>query len=163
MAMLPSTQGQLTEETNYLVGTFDDCQKTTTITLSTADKYLNKDISITANVQEGHLTVTEEAPTMKTMTLTMSNITMTPQKRVGALVTMPSVTCTVPGVMYQIDKAGWLDATSLTTAGATTQSTATITYGVTAVSLINGDTIQLKDSNGTWIWRADANGNTYIY
>lgn len=163
MATLPSTQGQLTEETNYLVGTFDDCYKTTTITLSTADKYLDKDISITANVKEGHLTVTEDAPTMKVSALTMSNISMTPQKRTGALVTMPSVTCTVPGVNYQIDTAGWLDATSLTTAGATTIVSNALTYGVVSVTLINGDNIQLQDSNGTWTWRADADGNTYIY
>lgn len=159
----PSIRGQLTEENNYLVGTFNDCYKTTTITLSTADKYLDKDISITANVKEGHLAVTEQAFTVKQGTPTVCNIVLSSTQKKGTYITMPKVTYTVPGFKYQVDTSGWMDETELKSVGGANGMINGDSFSVISMTLANDDSIELTDSNGTWTWKADADGNTYIY
>lgn len=160
---IKTPSAKLTSGTTAFTTTTTLNSQTSTISLYTADKYLDKDITITMSVKQGYLTIDPQTPTLKqTTAFSVSNIVLAPGKRTGAVITTPIYTCNIPGVNYQVDE-GWLDYTEAMTTGTATLTAGGIPLGVQQVTLVNNDTIRLVDGNGTWTWKADSNGNTYIY
>lgn len=142
--------------------------QTSTISLYTADKYLDKDITITVSAKSGTITASAVSTTMtysRSADYTFVNATVTTSAKSGVKITAPRYTITHNGVKYTTTE-GWVGNTSDTVGSATITSPLYSMYlkSVTLSTPSSGtQSLTLTDSNGTWTWETDANGNTYIY
>ena len=93
------------------------------------------------------------------------NATISSTNKSGISITSPNVTITHNGVKYTTTE-GWIGNLTDTVGSATLTSPRYDTYlnSVTLSAPTSGThSLTLIDSNGTWTWETDANGNTYIY
>lgn len=142
--------------------------KTSTISLYTANKYIDKDITITVSAKSGSISANSVSTTMtysKVNDYSLVNATISSTNKSGISITSPNVTITHNGVKYTTTE-GWIGNTTNTVGSATLTSPRYNTYlnSVTLSAPTSGThSLTLIDSNGTWTWETDANGNTYIY
>ena len=142
--------------------------QTSTISLYTANKYIDKDITITVSAKSGSISANSVSTTMtysKVNDYSLVNATISSTNKSGISITSPNVTITHNGVKY-ITTEGWIGNTTNTVGSATLTSPRYNTYvnSVTLSEPTSGTrSLTLIDSNGTWTWETDANGNTYIY
>lgn len=142
--------------------------QTSTISLYTANKYIDKDITITVSAKSGSISANSVSTTMtysKVNDYSLANATISSTNKSGISITSPNVTITHNGVKYTTTE-GWIGNTTNTVGSATLTSPRYNTYlnSVTLSKPTNGTrSLTLIDSNGTWTWETDANGNTYIY
>lgn len=142
--------------------------QTSTISLYTANKYIDKDITITVSAKSGSISANSVSTTMtysKVNDYSLVNATISSTNKSGISITSPNVTITHNGVKYTTTE-GWIGNTTNTVGSATLTSPRYNTYlnSVTLSAPTSGmRSLTLIDSNGTWTWETDANGNTYIY
>ena len=142
--------------------------QTSTISLYTANKYIDKDITITVSAKSGSISANSVSTTMtysKVNDYSLVNATISSTNKSGISITSPNVTITHNGVKYTTTD-GWIGNTTNTVGSATLTSPRYNTYlnSVTLSAPTSGThSLTLIDSNGTWTWETDANGNTYIY
>ena len=142
--------------------------QTSTISLYTANKYIDKDITITVSAKSGSISANSVSTTMtysKVNDYSLVNATISSTNKSGISITSPNVTITHNGVKYTTTE-GWIGNTTNTVGSATLTSPRYNTYlnSVTLSAPTSGThSLTLIDSNGTWTWETDANGNTYIY
>lgn len=142
--------------------------QTSTISLYTANKYIDKDITITVSAKSGSISANSVSTTMtcsKVNDYSLINATISSTNKSGISITSPNVTITHNGVKYTTTE-GWIGNTTNTVGSATLTSPRYDTYlnSVTLSKPTSGTrSLTLIDSNGTWTWETDANGNTYIY
>ena len=142
--------------------------QTSTISLYTANKYIDKDITITVSAKSGSISANSVSTTMtysKVNDYSLVNATISSTNKSGISITSPNVTITHNGVKYTTTE-GWIGNTTNTVGSATLTSPRYNTYlnSVTLSKTTSGTrSLTLIDSNGTWTWETDANGNTYIY
>ena len=142
--------------------------QTSTISLYTANKYIDKDITITVSAKSGSISAHSVSTTMtysKVNDYSLVNATISSTNKSGISITSPNVTITHNGVKYTTTD-GWIGNTTNTVGSATLTSPRYDTYlnSVTLSKPTSGTrSLTLIDSNGTWTWETDANGNTYIY
>ena len=142
--------------------------QTSTISLYTANKYIDKDITITVSAKSGNISANSVSTTMtysKVNDYSLVNATISSTNKSGISITSPNVTITHNGVKYTTTE-GWISNTTNTVGSATLTSPRYNTYlnSVTLSAPTSGThSLTLIDSNGTWTWETDANGNTYIY
>ena len=142
--------------------------QTSTISLYTANKYIDKDITITVSAKSGSISANSVSTTMtysKVNDYSLVNATISSTNKSGISITSPNVTITHNGVKYTTTE-GWIGNTANTVGSATLTSPRYNTYlnSVTLSKPTSGTrSLTLIDSNGTWTWETDANGNTYIY
>lgn len=142
--------------------------QTSTISLYTANKYIDKDITITVSAKSGSISAHSVSTTMtysKVNDYSLVNATISSANKSGISITSPNVTITHNGVKYTTTD-GWIGNTTNTVGSATLTSPRYDTYlnSVTLSKPTSGTrSLTLIDSNGTWTWETDANGNTYIY
>lgn len=142
--------------------------QTSTISLYTANKYIDKDITITVSAKYGSISANSVSTTMtcsKVNDYSLVNATISSTNKSGISITSPNVTITHNGVKYTTTE-GWIGNTTNTVGSATLTSPRYDTYlnSVTLSAPTSGThSLTLIDSNGTWTWETDANGNTYIY
>ena len=142
--------------------------QTSTISLYTANKYIDKDITITVSAKSGSISANSVSTTMtysKVNDYSLVNATISSTNKSGISITSPNVTITHNGVKYTTTE-GWIGNTTNTVGSATLTSPRYNTYlnSVTLSKPTSGTrSLTLIDSNGTWTWETDANGNTYIY
>lgn len=142
--------------------------QTSTISLYTANKYIDKDITITVSAKSGNISANSVSTTMtysKVNDYSLVNATISSTNKSGISITSPNVTITHNGVKYTTTE-GWIGNTTNTVGSATLTSPRYNTYlnSVTLSAPTSGmRSLTLIDSNGTWTWETDANGNTYIY
>ena len=142
--------------------------QTSTTSLYTANKYIDKDITITVSAKSGSISANSVSTTMtysKVNDYSLVNATISSTNKSGISITSPNVTITHNGVKYTTTE-GWIGNTTNTVGSATLTSPRYNTYlnSVTLSKPTSGTrSLTLIDSNGTWTWETDANGNTYIY
>ena len=142
--------------------------QTSTISLYTANKYIDKDITITVSAKSGSISANSVSTTMtysKVNDYSLVNATISSTNKSGISITSPNVTITHNGVKYTTTE-GWIGNTTNTVGSTTLTSPRYNTYlnSVTLSKPTSGTrSLTLIDSNGTWTWETDANGNTYIY
>ena len=142
--------------------------QTSTISLYTANKYIDKDITITVSAKSGSISANSVSTTItysKANDYALVNATISSTNKSGISITSPNVTITHNGVKYTTTE-GWIGNTTNTVGSATLTSPRYDTYlnSVTLSKPTSGTrSLTLIDSNGTWTWETDANGNTYIY
>ena len=142
--------------------------QTSTISLYTANKYIDKDITITVSAKSGSISANSVSTTMtysKVNDYSLVNATISRTNKSGISITSHNVTITHNGVKYTTTE-GWIGNTTNTVGSATLTSPRYDTYlnSVTLSKPTSGTrSLTLIDSNGTWTWETDANGNTYIY
>ena len=142
--------------------------QTSTISLYTANKYIDKDITITVSAKSGSISANSVSTTMtysKVNDYSLVNATISSTNKSGISITSPNVTITHNGVKYTTTE-GLIGNTTNTVGSATLTSPRYNTYlnSVTLSKPTSGTrSLTLIDSNGTWTWETDANGNTYIY
>ena len=142
--------------------------QTSTISLYTANKYIDKDITITVSAKSGSISANSVSTTMtysKVNDYSLVNATISSTNKSGISITSPNVTITHNGVKYTTTE-GWIGNTTNTVGSATLTSPRYNIYlnSVTLSKPTSGTrSLTLIDSNGTWTWETDANGNTYIY
>lgn len=162
------TSSKLTSGTTAFTTITTLNSQTSTISLYTADKYLDKDITITVSAKSGTITASAVSTTMsysRSSDYTFVNATVTTNALSGIKITAPRYTITHNGVKYTTTE-GWVGNTSDTVGSATITSPLYSMYlkSVTLSTPTSGTrALTLTDSNGTWTWETDANGNTYIY
>ena len=159
---------KLTSGTTAFTTTTTLNSQTSTISLYTADKYLDKDITITVSAKSGSVSASAVSTTMTYTRATdyaFVNATVTTSALSGITITAPRYTITHNGVKYTTTE-GWIGNTS-DTVGAASRTTPLYSMYLNSVTLsapTSGTrSLTLTDSNGTWTWETDANGNTYIY
>ena len=162
-----TSNNKLTSGTTAFTTTTLNSQ-TSTISLYTANKYIDKDITITVSAKSGSISANSVSTTMtysKVNDYSLVNATISSTNKSGISITSPNVTITHNGVKYTTTE-GWIGNLTDTVGSATLTSPRYNTYlnSVTLSAPTSGThSLTLIDSNGTWTWETDANGNTYIY
>ena len=163
-----TSNNKLTSGTTAFTTTTILNSQTSTISLYTANKYIDKDITITVSAKSGSISANSVSTTMtcsKVNDYSLVNATISSTNKSGISITSPNVTITHNGVKYTTTE-GWIGNTTNTVGSATLTSPRYDTYlnSVTLSKPTSGTrSLTLIDSNGTWTWETDANGNTYIY
>ena len=164
----PTSNNKLTSGTTAFTTTTTLNSQTSTISLYTANKYIDKDITITVSAKSGSISANSVSTTMtysKVNDYSLVNATISSTNKSGISITSPNVTITHNGVKYTTTE-GWIGNTTNTVGSATLTSPRYNTYldSITLSAPTSGThSLTLIDSNGTWTWETDANGNTYIY
>lgn len=159
---------QLTSGTTAFTTTTTLNSQTSTISLYTANKYLDKDITITVSAKSGTISATAVSTAMsyaQSADYSFVNATVTTSAQSGIKITAPRYTITHNGVKCTTTE-GWVGNTSDIVGSATITSPLYSMYlkSITLSKPASGTQfLTLIDSNGTWTWETDANGNTYIY
>lgn len=163
-----TVSNKLTSGTTAFTTTTTLNSQTSTISLYTADKYIDKDITITVSAKSGTITANTVSSSM-TSTLVSdficTNATIDTAYDSGVIIQMPRYKITHDGVKYTTTE-GWVGNTTDTVGSATITTSLYMTKlkSVTLSAPTSGTrSLTLTDSNGTWTWATDANGNTYIY
>ena len=163
-----TSNNKLTSGTTAFTTTTTLNSQTSTISLYTANKYIDKDITITVSAKAGSISANSVSTTMtysKVNDYSLVNATISSTNKSGISITSPNVTITHNGVKYTTTE-GWIGNLTDTVGSATLTSPRYDTYlnSVTLSAPTRGThSLTLIDSNGTWTWETDANGNTYIY
>ena len=163
-----TSNNKLTSGTTAFTTTTTLNSQTSTISLYTANKYIDKDITITVSAKSGSISANSVSTTMtysKVNDYSLVNATISNTNKSGISITSPNVTITHNGVKYTTTE-GWVGNLTDTVGSATLTSPRYNTYlnSVTLSAPTSGThSLTLIDSNGTWTWETDASGNTYIY